>query len=209
MPFAGETHAPSRLLSNSAERILMNQFSSTLLLTGLTISLALAGCGGDDDDDDGGAGNAGTGGSSAGSGGKASGGKSGSAGKSAGGSGGSSGGGGESGASETGGASGSGGAPESGGASGAGGATDNAGAAGVGGVSDAGAGGSSGEFDAEQFCADLCDCVGKNSGDEAACDTNCPEVATTGTQQSCATALIDAEDGVEACVPVCDALPSE
>jgi hypothetical protein len=72
-------------------------------------------------------------------------------------------------------------------------------------------GGSSGEsaFSVEQFCADLCDCVGDNGGDQAACASGCPDDVEGGaTREVCADRLNAAEDGVDACVPVCDALPS-
>jgi len=82
------------------------------------------------------------------------------------------------------------------------------GSSGTGGTSNAGTGGSS-AFSATQFCADLCDCVGENGGDQAACAGGCPDdVAGGATREVCEERLNAAEDGVEQCVPVCSALPS-
>jgi len=93
------------------------------------------------------------------------------------------------------------------GGSGAG-ASSQGGSSGTGGTSSGGTGGSS-AFSVTKFCADLCDCVGENGGDQAACAGGCPDDVEGGaTREVCAERLNAAEDGVDACVPVCDALPS-
>jgi hypothetical protein len=71
-----------------------------------------------------------------------------------------------------------------------------------------GTSGSGGSFDAARFCADLCGCVGTNGGDGEACTDACPDdVAGGATRADCEGALDDAEEGVDACIPVCAALP--
>jgi hypothetical protein len=83
------------------------------------------------------------------------------------------------------------------------------GSSGTGGTSSTAGTGGSNAFDADQFCSDLCECVGQNNGDAVACAGGCPDdVAGGATREICADRLNAAEDGVEACVPVCDALPS-
>jgi hypothetical protein len=47
-----------------------------------------------------------------------------------------------------------------------------------------------------------------NGGDQGACADGCPaDVASGATKADCEGALRGAEDGVDACVPVCAALP--
>jgi hypothetical protein len=127
---------------------------------------------------------------------------------------------GEGGASDSGGATAAGGAADSGGAPSDGGSSANGGAPSDGGAPDSGgvpgAGGDfaaagaagSASFDAAEFCVGLCDCVGDNGGNQPACEDSCPsQIAGGATREQCEAGLIDSEEGVDACIPVCAALP--